>query len=114
MNNNFFIGIDAGTTSIKGVLSSEEGKIVAVSMKEYALEIKDERCELDAHQYWLKTKIVIQDLLAESAVVPTDIRALSFSSQGETLICVDREGIPLRNAIVWLDNRSIAEAMAIE
>src|SRR5208282_5722822 len=39
-----------------------------------------------------------------------EIRALGISAQGETLVPIDREGTPLRNAIVWLDNRAQQEA----
>ena len=40
----------------------------------------------------------------------TKIRALGISAQGETLIFVDEQGKPLRNAIVWMDNRAQEEA----
>src|SRR5687767_15077354 len=111
---NLFIGIDAGTTSVKGVLADEEGRIVSVSIREYTLDIEGDRCELDAELYWISTKLVIQELLWQSKVNANYVRAISFSSQGETLICVDENGKPLRKAIVWLDNRTVAEAVEIE
>lgn len=114
MERTFFIGIDAGTTSVKGILTDEEGTIYANAMQEYALEMQADRCELEAEIYWIKTVAVIQELLETSDVDKQNIHALSFSSQGETLICVDALGLPLRKAIVWLDNRSMKEALAIE
>ena len=42
------------------------------------------------------------------------IAALSVDTQCETLIVTDREGNPLRPAIVWVDNRAAAEAEEIE
>jgi xylulokinase len=42
------------------------------------------------------------------------ISALSIDTQGETLIVCDERGKPLRNAIVWLDNRATKEAKIIE
>lgn len=114
MADNFFIGIDAGTTSVKGILSDDAGNILAISKLEHTLEMQGDRCELDAEEYWKNTKKVIAELLRASNVVKENIRALSFSSQGETLICVDETGTPLRKAIVWLDNRSAKEALIIE
>lgn len=114
MEENFFIGIDAGTTSIKGVVTDGAGNVLSISSHEYALDIQGERCEVDADVYWQKTKAVIDDLLHADNVKKSRIRALSFSSQGETLICVDTDGKPLRKAIVWLDNRSVKEAKTLE
>lgn len=114
ISQNLFIGIDAGTTSVKGVLADDDGNIVSVSIREYALEVDGDRCEVDANLYWANTKIVISELLKHTDVRPEYVRAISFSSQGETLICVDQNGTPLRKAIVWLDNRSVEEAGEIE
>jgi len=113
MKENFFIGIDAGTTSVKGVLTDTDGRILSFAMQEYTLEMQGDRCELDAEIYWEKTRMVIRELV-EPISVKDQIQAISFSSQGETLICVDNNGLPVRKAIVWLDNRSIDEAASIE
>ena len=83
-------------------------------MQEYLLEVQGDRCELDPAEYWEKTKVVMRELLNVDPPIKDHVRALSFSSQGETLICVDRNGRPLRKAIVWLDNRSAEEAVEIQ
>jgi xylulokinase len=114
MNDNFFIGIDVGTSSVKGVMTDAVGKILSLSVREYILEVQGDRCELDAEEYWEKSKAVIRDLLQVNVSIKDQVRALSFSSQGETLICVDQNGTPLRKAIVWLDNRSTEEALEIQ
>lgn len=114
MKSTLFIGIDVGTTSLKGIIADARGNILAASSCEFALEIEDDRCEIDAVIYWDKTKAVISELLQSGKVEKENIHALSFASQGETIICVDKNGVPLRKAIVWLDNRSIEEALAIE
>jgi xylulokinase len=114
MNDNFFIGIDVGTSSVKGVMTDDVGKILSLSVREYVLEEQGNRCELDAGEYWEKSKAVIHDLLQGNVSIKGQVRALSFSSQGETLICVDQNGMPLRKAIVWLDNRSTEEALEIQ
>jgi D-xylulose kinase len=110
----YFIGIDAGTTSIKGILADAEGNILSISSREYALEMDGDRCEIDPEVYWEATKFVIRNVLDSQKAVHSAIRGLSFASQGETVICVDQSGVPLRKAIVWLDNRSVVEANEIE
>ena len=115
MNDSYLIGLDAGTTSIKGLLISVDGSYQKVVQKEYSLDYREgDIVELDPEIYWESTLYIINKLLSQSRVRPKQIRAISFASQGETLIAVDKEGKPLRNAIVWLDNRSAAEAKTIE
>ncbi len=111
----YVIGIDAGTTSIKGLILDSDGNIIATAGEEYELETgPGDICEVDPEVYWNVTCLVIQKLLSISGVRPAGIKGLAFSSQGETIIMVDSEGRPLRKAIVWLDNRSVHEAGLIE
>lgn len=115
MNDLFLIGLDAGTTSIKGLLINIDGTHETVVQKEYSLEYREgEFVELNPEIYWESTLFVIRQLLKKSGVNPEKVRAISFASQGETMIVVDKNGKPLRKAIVWLDNRSANEAKTIE
>jgi xylulokinase len=114
-SHSFLIGIDVGTTSIKGILMDHTGEPVAFSKQEYTLESGEgDRCELDPEIYWIVTCRIIRDLLYRSGTDPSLVTGVSFSSQGETLIPVDHMGRPLRKAIVWLDNRSSEEAVLIK
>jgi sugar (pentulose or hexulose) kinase len=111
----YTIGIDAGTTSIKGVLISCYGDLVASATQEYTLETgPDEICEVDPEIYWKVTCEIIQNIIHKSGINPTLISGIAFSSQGETIIVVDSGGKPLRKAIIWLDNRSVKEADQIK
>ena len=109
------IGIDVGTTSIKGMLVNNSGEILEFGKQEYSLETGESGiCEVDAEIYWRVTCEIIQQLILNSDVDRNRITGIAFSSQGETLIAVDREGMPLCKAIVWLDNRSDQEAEEIK
>ena len=110
----FLLSIDAGTTSVKVVLFDELGHVLSSSFQEYQLLTPQaDWVELPAEVYWDSAVAGIRVVLARSGVPAEDIRAVGVTSQGETIIPVDRDGQPLRSAIVWLDNRASVEAEAI-
>lgn len=114
MSGDCLIGLDAGTTAVKGILLSPSRGLLATAGREYSLESKGDRCEVEPEVYWRAAVDVIRDLLEQGGVEGTDVRAVAIASQGETIIPVDRNGRPLRKAIVWLDNRSVLEVEQIE
>ena len=107
----YVLALDAGTTSLKGVLFDTAGNAIASELVEYDLEKpRPDIVELDSEVYWQALANVVRNIIETSRVDPSQIVAMGITSQGETLTVVDREGRPLRRSIVWLDNRSRAEA----
>jgi xylulokinase len=111
----YLLGIDAGTTAFKAVLFDNSGNETATAIIEYDLEHPFPGwVELDAEKYWEAFRSVIKVILKKFTGNVQEIKAVAIASQGETLICVDQSGKPLRKAIVWLDNRAGREAEQIK
>lgn len=107
------LGIDIGTTALKCAFFNVKGEALAVSTQEYPLLTpRVNFVEVPVETYWTALKNGLADLKKTYDFTNDEI-AVSFSAQGETLICMDRGGIALRNAIVWLDNRAVDEAEAL-
>ena len=105
------LSVDLGTTAIKVALFDSAGKLAAKATREYTLRTPSTLAvELPVETYWQAFKNGVGEVLAVSRVKPAAVRALGISAQGETLIFAGRDGRPLRNAIVWLDNRAQREA----
>ena len=105
------LAFDLGTTALKCALHDLNGNVIAKASEEYQLITPDaDSVEMEVETYWQAFKSTVAKVLKESGVNPAEIKALGVSAQGETLILVDRDGKPLRRAIVWLDNRAQKEA----
>jgi sugar (pentulose or hexulose) kinase len=107
----YIISVDLGTTAIKVALFDSEGRVVAKSTQEYTLLTPTTLgVELPVETYWQAFKTGIVEVMERSGLKAAQIRALGISAQGETLILTGKEATPLRNAIVWLDNRAQKQA----
>lgn len=107
----FLLALDVGTTSVKAGLFKPDGRCLATALQEYALISKSpEQAELEPITYWKAAAETIRQVVAKAEVDVTQVVGLAVSSQGETTIAVDAEGNPLRNALVWLDNRATRQA----
>ena len=104
-----FMGIDIGTTSVKAGVFNEALEQKKILSADYTLDARGDIVEFDGEKYWDIVKGEIEKIKAE-----LNIDALAVDTQCETLILTDEEGIPVRPAIVWLDNRATAEAALIE
>lgn len=105
------LAIDAGTTSLKAGLFNAQGECLGIARYEYALETpKVDWAQVDPEIYWQACKQAVGELLAIEGVHKQDIAAVAVSSQGETVMALDKNGNPLYPAIVWLDNRAGEEA----
>jgi sugar (pentulose or hexulose) kinase len=105
------LAFDLGTTAFKCALHDTHGNVLAKASEEYKLITPNtDSVELDVETYWLAFRSVLAKVLKISGAKPASIKAIGISAQGETLILVDKDGRPLRRAIVWLDNRAQKEA----
>ena len=99
------MGIDIGTTSLKGCVFDENGNELVSVTKAYTLITDRERVEFPAERYFELFEEAYDELSKK-----VKIDAFAIDTQGETLIFLDKEGNPLMNAIVWLDNRADKQA----
>lgn len=100
---NYYIGIDIGTTSTKGILFTEDGKVIEKLAKEYPIIATNNYQEQDPMEIFNAVLFVLKNLLAG---YEDSVSFISFSSMMHSIMAVDEEGNPLTNLIIWADNRS--------
>lgn len=105
----YILGIDLGTTSLKGVLYDRDGELLGTCGTTYPTYRPAEgRVEQDAWD-WMIALWKVADQLMDGRS-PADLAAIAICSQVNTYVCVDAEGTPLAPAVVWQDVRAEEEA----
>ncbi len=98
------IGLDLGTSAIKGVLTDGQGTVLAEAGAEARfLHPHDGWVENDPEQHYRNICRVIRELATKA---PGEIAAISMAAaSGNTLLTGDG-GAPLTNIINWMDRRA--------
>ena len=112
MSKAYFMGIDTGTNSSKGVVIDETGKVLALHETQHSLENpKPNFFEHDAERdWWGDFCIISKALLEKSGIDPKEIRAVGASALGADCLPVDEQCRPLRKAILYgIDARAVKE-----
>jgi Sugar (pentulose and hexulose) kinases len=105
----YILGVDIGTTGTKAMLVSQDGRILSRSYKGYPLmAVRENYVEQNAEDWWNTFLYTVNECTKDIAD-KCEIKALSISSQGGSMVPVDVNGNCLRNAIVWMDSRGVKE-----
>ena len=101
------IGVDVGTTGVKGVAVDADGRVLASAEEPYELSIpRSGWAEQDPEHWWQASRRVL------AALPPST--AIGLSGQMHGLVVLDDRDRVLRPAILWNDQRTAAECAEIE
>lgn len=106
----YLAGIDLGTSSVKVLIMSPEGKTLAVSHRDYdVVTEKMGYAEQDPQIWWERTVESIREALSVSGIQPKELSGIGFSGQMHGLVALDQENRPVMPAVIWMDQRSAQE-----
>jgi len=112
--NPLVIGIDAGTTGCKAIAWDRDGRAVAEGRASYPLlQPRPNWYEQNAEQWWSGVCVALRELF-DSDSFRHQVDALCITHQRESFVPVDGQGRPIRNSILWLDERSRAQVALLE
>lgn len=101
------LGIDLGTSSLKSVLITEEGRVRAQSSRDYQfVSPHNGEAEHDPREWWKACCETVQEVLHISGAENEEVKGLSFSGQMHGAVMLDKELKPVRPAILHCDARS--------
>lgn len=106
----YVMALDQGTTSCRAIIFDKNGKIIAVSQKEFT-QIYPQAgwVEHNAIEIWNTQLSVMTAVLNDNKILAEEIAAVGITNQRETAVVWDKvTGQPVYNAIVW-QSRQTAE-----
>jgi len=108
------LGLDVSTTATKAVLVDDAGAVRGVGLAEYDFSVpRPLWSEQDPRAWWDAAAAAIRSVLRSTGVTADDVSAIGLSGQMHGAVLLDRDDHVLRPAILWNDQRTVAECEAI-
>lgn len=109
----YLIAHDLGTSSDKASLFSTEGQLIKSHTVPYDVHFFGKNhAEQDPEDWWAAVCTATREIVA--GIDPGDVLGISFSSQMQACIVVDKNGRALRPAMIWADLRAQDQARQLE
>lgn len=105
-----FLGIDVGTSEVKGLLLDVDHRVIGVSGS--SLEVSRPHVghsEQDPASWWTATQLVLAQLKSKFPVEFAAVKTIGLSGQMHGAVLLDKNNEVLRPAILWNDTRAADE-----
>jgi xylulokinase len=102
----FVLGIDSSTQSTKAlVVEADNGRVVSE-----AKEAHPDGTEVDPLVWWKAAREAVHRATAHA---PGPVEAVAVAGQQHGMVALDRDGVPVRDALLWNDIRSAPQARTL-
>lgn len=109
-----YLGVDLGTSGLKAVFVREDGKIVSMGYQAYGIDTPQLHYAQQEPQVWWDAMCgAIGQALEHGLIDPKAVRGVGFSGQMHSTVMLDAQLQVLYPAIIWCDQRSIAQAEVV-
>jgi sugar (pentulose or hexulose) kinase len=111
--NEYLIGLDVGTSTIKGVLISSSGEIVCQEKQSTELLYpKPHYIEFSIEEHYRKVCLLIGKLVSG---IPSKghVAAVAISGASGSTVLLGKYGEPLLTSICWMDERASTESVEV-
>ena len=101
---NYYIGLDLGTSGLKGLLVDRLGNVIKESNESYPVHYPcDGWSEQNPEDWIVATRKIVKTL---SQSVEGDVKGISIGGQMHGLVILDEQDNVIRPAILWNDGRT--------
>ena len=110
----YVLGIDLGTSSLKGILMNSEGQLISEQSSEYPLfSPKPNYSQQNPADWILACEEVLENIAAEVTDFSNGLEGISFSGQMHSLVVLDEKNQPVYPSILWNDGRTSKQCRQI-
>jgi len=117
-----FVGVDVGTSSARAGIFDENGTLLATAR--HPITVWHEAgsvVEQSSAEIWAACATSVRAAMAEAALPASAVRGVGFDATCSLVVVdaagrpltISSSGDPLRNVIVWMDHRAMAEARRV-
>ncbi len=107
----YFLTVDFGTESVRGALFDDAGKIVYTAARAYKTYFPEPGwAEQKPSEWWDSFLYVVKNITDNSGVSAESIVSMAVDTTSCTVLALDKDFKPLRNAIIWMDVRAFRQA----
>ena len=110
----YVLGIDLGTSSLKGLLMNKSGEVVAFAGYDYPLLHPNKGYSEQNSEEWVKAcENVFKALSEKVGDFKVELEGIAISGQMHGLVTLDEEENVVRPAILWNDTRTTKQCTEI-
>lgn len=107
----FVIGVDLGTSATKTILVDECGKIICSAEFSYQMDTPYNGWAEQDPKVWKKAVLTtLKEVMDQSGVDKEEVLGIGLSGQMHGSVVLDQNDEPIRNTILWCDQRSYTQA----
>lgn len=112
----YLVGVDIGTQSTKAVVVTTEGEVLSSAQQEYAVDQPRPSWAEQWPQVWEEAFYnTVRKAVERAKISPKRVASLALSGlYGGSGVPVDRNVLPLRPCIIWMDRRAIEEVQWVK
>jgi len=110
----YLLGLDIGTSGVKALLVSPEGKIISGKTESYPLATPHSGwVEQSPYDWWEATIKVIKETVSNIPIDSSQIKGISLSGQMHSSVFLNEKMEVIRPAILWSDTRTSGQCKEI-
>ncbi len=101
----YYVGIDMGTSSVKALFIDEEGRVCGECVRSYTVSEPGPGWKEIEPEFWMDAVTdALEELLRGKDA--KQVEAVGVTGQMHTIIVLDKDGKPIRPALMWNDTRT--------
>ena len=113
-NSKYLLGVDGGTEGLRAGLFDKSGSPLAYASTTYPTQFPAPSwAEQDPRDWWSALGRSVRKVIQDSGIRAEQIASMAVDTTCCSVVALDKNGNPIRPALIWMDVRSAEQAEQI-